>query len=338
MSAAIRTVKISTAKTARPARKTLALLAAPAIAGSLLLCLPTAAHAAVRVPADSTAAIQTLLNNPVNGVVNLPSGTFTVSSTLRLVQGETIIGHQTTLKVAASSGDYEAVLEGATVGTDLSGLKISGVTFDQNSSANPITNLQALYNGDYRFVIRVSKGANISITNDSFLNTNNIVTIATGGATSNVAISNNKFTGVALPWHDHSSIYTSGTGATISGNTFTGSYDITAIEVHGNQATVTGNTVSGYYRGINIVANNTTFTGNTVTGTVGSVELWSTVAPGLHNVTVTGNTLRQNLTGWARYLQTLNKPMPPVQQEQQVFDAPTSTYPLTAITASGNHS
>ena len=56
----------------------------PAIAGSLLLGLPAAAHAAVHVPAVSTATIQALLNNPVNGVVNLPSGTFTISPTLRL--------------------------------------------------------------------------------------------------------------------------------------------------------------------------------------------------------------------------------------------------------------
>jgi len=212
------------------------------------------------------------------------------------------------------------------------------VTFDQNSSANPITNLQALYHGDPRFVILIDKGADISITGDSFLNTNNINTIVTGEATSNVTISQDTFTGVALPWHDHSSIYTSGTGATISGNKFTGSYDITAIEVHGNQATITGNTISGFYRGVNIVANNTTFTGNTITGALGPVDLWSTVAPGLHNVTVTGNKLNQNLAGWARYLQTVSIPMPPAQSQQQVFDAPSSTYPFTAITVSGNHS
>jgi len=333
MSAMIRNAKII-----RPARQALVWLAAPVIAGSLLLGLPAAAHAAVHVPADSTAAIQALLNKPVNGVVNLPSGTFTISPTLRLQQGETIIGHGTTLKVAASSGDYVAVLEGAATSTDLSGLQIKGVTFDQNSSANPITNLQALYHGDPRFVILIDKGADISITGDSFLNTNNINTIVTGEATSNVTISQDTFTGVALPWHDHSSIYTSGTGATISGNKFTGSYDITAIEVHGNQATITGNTISGFYRGVNIVANNTTFTGNTITGALGPVDLWSTVAPGLHNVTVTGNKLNQNLAGWARYLQTVSIPMPPAQSQQQVFDAPSSTYPFTAITVSGNHS
>ena len=328
---------IREAKMIRPARQALKWLAGPVIAGSLVLGLPAAAQAQVHAAKDSTAAIQTLLNNPVNGVVNLPSGTFTISPTLRLQQGETIIGHGTTLQVAASAGNYAAVLTGTTVGTDLSGLQIKGVTFDQNSSGDPIANVQALSNGNFRFVILVSKGANISITNDSFLNTNNVNTIVTGSATSNVTISHNIFTGISTPWHDHSSIYTSGTGATISNNTFTGSHDITAIEVHGNLASVTGNTVSGYYRGINIVCNNTTFSGNTIKGALNPVDLWSIVAPGLHDVTVTNNTLNQNLSDWARYLPTVRIPMPPTQALQQVVEQSTSTYPFTAITVSGNH-
>jgi hypothetical protein len=73
-----------------------------------------------------TARIQALLNSPVNGVVNLPTGTFTISPSLQLKQGEAIVGHNTTLTVAASSGDYVAVLAGATSATDLSGLSITG--------------------------------------------------------------------------------------------------------------------------------------------------------------------------------------------------------------------
>jgi hypothetical protein len=303
--------------------------------GSLLLALPAAAQAKVRAPVDATAQIQALLNSPVNGVVNLPSGTFTISPSLQLKRGEAIIGHNTTLQVAASSGDYVAVLTGVTYTTDLSGLKITGVTFDQNTAGDPVTKVHML--SQPRMIIRIAVGAGITITGDKFLNTNNINTIATGSATSNVTISGNQFTGVSLPWHDHSSIYTSGTATTISNNTFTGSHDIAAIEVHGNQATVTGNTISGYYRGINIAANNTTFTGNTITGALGPVDLWSTVAPGLHNVTITGNTLNQNLTGWASYLKTISIPMPTAPQTSQVFEQPTSTFPFSAITISGNH-
>jgi hypothetical protein len=333
MSAAIRIAKmIGRARLQRTALTGLAGLAA----GSLLLCLPAAAQAKVKATVDSTARIQALLDSPVNGVVNLPSGTFTIRPSLRLKQGEAIVGHNTTLTVAASSGDYVTVLTGVTPATDLSGLSITGVTFDQNAAGDPVTDVQKLYHGQPRFVLIVVKGAGITITGDKFLNTNNINTIVTGGATSNVTISGNQFTGVSLPWHDHSSIYTSGTGATITSNTFTGSHDITAIEVHGDQATITGNTIRGFYRGANIVASDTTFTRNTITGALGPVELWSTEAHGLHNVTVTGNKLGQDLTGWARYLKTVAIPMPTGAQTQQVFQAPTSTFPLSQITISGN--
>lgn len=304
-------------------------------AGSLMLTMP-AAQAKVRSTVDSTARIQALLDSPVNGVVNLPSGTFTISPSLRLKQGEAIVGHNTTLTVAASSGDYEAVLEGTSPTTVLSGLSITGVTFDQNAAGDPVTDVQTLYHGKPRFVLRIATGTGITITGDKFLNTNNINTIATGGGTRNVTISGNQFTGVSLPWHDHSSIYTSGTGATITSNTFTGSHDITAIEVHGDQAAITGNTVRGFYRGVNIVASDTTFTKNTITGALGPVELWATEAPGLHNVTVTGNTLNQNLADWASYLKTVHIPMPTGVPTQQVFDAPTSTFPFSQITVSGN--
>jgi hypothetical protein len=306
-------------------------------AASVLLTLPAAAQARVKqAPADSTARIQTLLNSPVNGVVNLPSGTFTISPSLLLHQGEAIIGHNTTLTVAATSGDYVAVLAGATATTDLSGLSITGVTFNQNAAGDPVTNVQTLYHGYPRFMVLVSKGADIRITGNKFLNTNNINTIVTGGGTSNVTISGNTFTGVALPWHDHSSIYTSGTGATITGNTFTATRDITAIEVHGDRVTITGNTIRGFYRGVNIVASDTTFSRNTITGALGPVELWSTTAPGLSNVTVTGNTLGQDLRGWASYLKTVAIPMPASVSTQPVFRQPAAAYPFTSITVSGN--
>jgi hypothetical protein len=229
------------------------------------------------------------------------------------------------------------VLTGATPTTDLSGLSITGVTFDQNAAGDPVTDVLKLYQHGYqRFVIWIPGATGITITGDKFLNTNNINTIATGGGARNVTISGNTFTGVSLPWHDHSSIYTSGTVATISNNTFTGSHDITAIEVHNDKATITGNTISGYYRGVNIVASDTTFTGNTITGSLGPVELWATAAPGLSNVTVTGNTLGQDLPGWALYLKTVHMPMPTGTETQQVFQAPTSTFPFSQITISGN--
>jgi hypothetical protein len=310
-------------------------IAACALSSPLLVSLAMA-PAAQAAALNSTATIQALLNHPVNGVVNLPAGSFTIRPTLRLSHGERIAGHHTTLTVAASSGNYAAVLTGASTSTDLSGLSITGVTFNQNAAGDPITSVQKLDAGQPRFVILVSKGNGITITGDKFLNTNNVNTIVTGSATSNVTISRNTFTGVSLPWHDHSSIYTSGTTATITGNTFTGTHDIAAIEVHGDRATITGNTITGYYRGANIAASDTTFTGNTITHALGPVDLWSTVAPGLHNITVTGNTLNQNLTSWASYLHSMGIPMPAGVQTQQVFRQPGSTLHFSQITIRGN--
>jgi hypothetical protein len=286
---------------------------------------------------DATARIQALLDNPVNGVVNLPPGMFMIRPVLRLRQAETIVGHHTTLKVAAHSGNYAAVISGASPGTDLSGLTIKGVTFDQNAAGNPIANVQPLFRGQPRFVVLVVRGAGITISGNKFMNTNNVNTVVTGSATSQVTISRNQFTGgITSPWHDHSSVYTSGTGTTISNNTFTGSHDIAAIETHGDQASVTGNKVRGYYHGINIVSSDTTFSRNTVMGALAPVDLWSIVAPGLHDVTVTGNRLNRDLPGWARVLRRLGLPMPPARATRQVVRDASSRFPFSQITVGGN--
>jgi len=307
---------------------------------SPLLFIQAIAPSAEAAQLNATARIQALLDNPVNGVVNLPSGTFTIRPALRLQQAETIIGHNTTLTVAASSGDYAAVLQGASPGTNLSGLSITGVTFNQNASADPIRNVQALYHGQPRFVILLSNGTGISITNNKFLNTNNVDTVVTGSATRDVTISGNEFMAINTPGHDHSSIYTSGTGTIIRNNTFTGTamYDSAAIEVHGDRVSITGNRVRGYYKAANIVSSDTTFSGNQVIGAANPVDLWSTVSPGLHDVTVTGNVLNRNLSYWAQLLQQLGGQIPAVRYTQQVIRDATSTFPFSRITIRGNGS
>ncbi len=326
------------ARRAVPAKIFRFAIAASALSSPLLF-LQAMAPSAEAAQLNATARIQALLDNPVNGVVNLPAGTFTIRPALRLTQGEKIIGHHTTLRVAGSSGDYAAVLAGASAGTDLSGLTITGVTFDQNDSADPIRNVQALYHGSPRFVILITKGTGIKVVNNSFLNTNNVDTVVTGSATAGVTISGNEFLGRNSPRHDHSSIYTSGTGTTISSNTFTGTamYNSAAIEVHGDQVSITRNQVRGYYRAINIVSSDTTFSRNTVIGAGNPVDLWSTVAPGLHDVVVSGNALNRDLPFWANLLQQMGLPMPSAHFTTQVIRDATSTFPFQRITIRGNH-
>jgi hypothetical protein len=314
-------------------------IALSAVAGIVLSTagFSSAAQAASAAP-SATARIQSLLNNPVSGTVNLPRGTFTVRPDLVLNQGERIVGHHTTLKVASGSGNYAAVLAGATTATNLSGLTITGVTFDQNASGNPISDAAALYNGKPRFVVRILLGSDIKIVNDRFIGTDNVNTVVTGGGTSGVTISGNVFKTINTPLHDHSSIYTSGTGTVISDNTLIGTaaYYSAAIEVHGDRVRITGNHVSGYFRGANIVASDATFTGNHVSGAGSPVDLWSVAPTALHNVTVTGNVLNRNLPGWRAIVQRLGLRMPAAIYTQQVIRDATSTLHFQNITVHGN--
>jgi hypothetical protein len=189
-----------------------------------------------------------------------------------------------------------------------------------------------------RFVILIVKGSGITVAGNKFLNTNNVDTVVTGSATSQVTISGNSFTGYNAPMHDHSSVYTSGTGTTISGNTFTGNamYDSAAIEVHRDQVTVSGNKVKGYFRAANIVATNTKFSRNTITAAGNPVDLWSVVSPGLHYVAITGNLLNRDLRYWARVLARRGLPMRPPQETKQVIRDAASMDPFQNITISGN--
>lgn len=324
-------------------RRPFARLFTSALATAALLpsvvAVQAVAPAAQAGEVNATARIQALLDNPVNGVVNLPAGTFAVRPVLRLSHGETIIGHHTTLRVAPGSGDYAALLSGASPATDLSGLTVTGVTFDQDNAGDPIRKVAALYTGSPRFVILVMRGAGVRIIGDRFLGTDNVNTVVAGSATRHVTISGNRFQAINTPRHDHSSVYTSGIDTTISNNTFVGSTIYSAaIEVHGDQVAVTRNQVRGYYRGANIVSSDTTFTGNNVTGAGCPVDLWSTVAPGLRNVVVSNNVLNRNLPGWARVLGRLRLPMPSAQYAQQVSRDAASAFSFGAITVRGNRS
>src|SRR5579862_1186810 len=206
-----RSVRPQTMRRAAP-RRMLHTIAASALPGALLSVVALApaqaatahvahARAATMPSAGATARIQGLLNKPVHGRVNLPRGTFLVRPVLKLPGGERVVGHHTTLEVAARSGNYLAMLTGATPATDLSGLTITGVTFDQNAAANPLSNVQTVYHGQPRFVILVTAGSRITITRDSFTGSDNLNTIVTGTATRDVMISHNVFRTVNTPVH-----------------------------------------------------------------------------------------------------------------------------------------
>lgn len=295
---------------------------------------------------DDTDYIQQLLNNPQNGVVDLPyrpsSAPFIIRPGLTIPRGEVINGHGTTLKVKDNYGDYRAILT-APATTDLSGLKITGIVFDQNASGNPIStsncSSSCLSSTSPRFVLALLSGTGITITQDMFINTNNTNTVVTGSSTRDVTLSYSTFSTVNTPWHDHSSVYTSGTNTVIYGNTFNGNASLAAaIEVHGDKANIQNNTINDYYRGTNIVASNTTFSNNTVYRAANVIDLWSTVAPGLHDVTIAQNRIQLDLAHWAQVMKSLGRAMPERQYTQFVIYDAVSTYPFTRISIQNNTS
>jgi hypothetical protein len=331
----------------RAARAAAAAAVLPAALLSLAALAP-AAHAAAAAPAAAapaavtaaTARIQALLSRPAGGTVNLPAGTYTIAPRLTLPAGEKIVGHHTTLKVAARSGNYTAVLSGATPATDLSGLTITGVTFNQNAAGNPMASITAaaLYHGSPRFVLLISTGTGITITGDTFAHSDNVNTIATGSATRNVTISRNHFTGTTdAPMHDHSTIYTSGTHTTITANTFTGrAAYATAIEVHGTGVTVTANHITGYYKGANIDGSRVTFTANTITAAANPIDIWSTAPAATTSVTITRNTLNINRPYWTTVLHHIGRTIPAPAYTRQIIRDATSTLPFHHITIHAN--
>jgi hypothetical protein len=330
-------------------------ITAAAMAALAVPVLPTTSAAAATPQArataagDDTASIQHLLDNPVNGVVNLPyrpaSNPLLIRPGLTIPRGEVINGNGTTLKVMDNSGDYRAVLS-APASTDLSGLTISNVVFDQNSAGNPISGpctasatANCLSPASPRFVLALLGGTGITVTQDTFINTNNTNTVVTGSATHNVTVSDNTFATSDAPWHDHSSVYTSGVNTQIYGNAFYGNAAVAAaVEVHGSQVNINQNRISGYYRGVNIVASNTIFTNNSVYEAANIVDLFSVTAPNLHNVAITQNRIQLDLAYWGPVMQSLGRSMPPRQYTQFVIYDATSTYPFLNISVSGNTS
>lgn len=285
---------------------------------------------------DDTAAIQEALDAvPATGAtVHLPAGTYLVSITegnealtiaLTLPRkGITITGagiDATTVKLASGQPDYKAILSDATANgtTDLSGLTVRGLTFDQNSAGNVITDVapeSALFaGGKSRFVIRANTGSRITVAECRFTNCDNVNTVAANSTNAHyVTVRNCTFdaTGAHSPKHDHSSIYTHASKVEIAGNTFVGGgiSATTAIETHGDTQTVRGNRSVGYFcfaniTGVSVSSIGIVVDGNIARGVGTGIVLWSRTYTGnnsgygMEDVLIQGNTIEVDLDAWA---------------------------------------
>lgn len=280
---------------------------------------------------DDTVAIQAALTAiPTGGAtVYFPSGTYLVSIAngdnvnklaLRLTKtGVTLRGAgrgSTTIKLANSVGDYTAILSDNTAlgTTDLSGLTIQDLTFDQNSANNVVGNI-AQFTGQPRFVLRWQVGHRLVVDHCRFTNTDNINTIyANGSGVQHVSVRDCIFDNVGAhsPKHDHSAVYTHGSKVDIVGNTFVGGgiSATTAIETHGATQTVRGNRIDNFFCMINVTGVSASSIGGIVEGNVGrnvgtGIVFWSrtytgnTSGFGMEDFIVQGNTIELDFDAWA---------------------------------------
>lgn len=284
---------------------------------------------------DDTAAIQRALDAiPAGGAtVHFPTGTYLVSITagnptlgIALMlnrQGVTLTGNgidASVIKLASGQPDYRAILaDGTSNGTtNLSGLTVRNLTWDQNSAGNVITDVSEgspLRTGWSRFVIRCNVANRFTVSDCRFTNCDNINTIiANSSAVHNVIIRDCLFdnTGANSPSHDHSSIYTHASKVTIKSNTFigTGVSARTAIETHGEIQNVRDNRSIGFFCLANITGVAATTVGVVVEGNIGrgvgsGIKLWSrlytgnTSGYGLEDVLLQGNLLEVDFDAWA---------------------------------------
>ncbi len=287
---------------------------------------------------DDTAAIQDAHDAaPSTGaILYFPKGTYLVSisagDTTRKIainvtkQNITFLGdgaNVSTIKLANGQEDYRAIIADNTTSgtTNISGLAVRDLTFDQNSSNNVITAVgptDPLFQGFARFVIRFNTGSRFSVENCRFINTDNINTIAANGSSvTDVLIKNCIFSNVGAnsPAHDHSSVYTHCERAVVSDNTFIGGgvSARTAVETHGSAQSVINNTVKGFFRLANITGVAVSSLSSIVQGNVGyglgtGIVIWSmayagnTSGWGIQDVVISGNTLEIDLDAWVSVL------------------------------------
>lgn len=279
---------------------------------------------------DDSAAIRSAIAAAVaagGGRVYFPAGTFLVSIGTNEVALH-VTGQRVTLegasrgasviKLANSQGDYKAIVGDNTTNgtTDLTGLTVRNLTFNQNSTGNVISNITNLMGGHPRYVIRAFVGRRILVENCRFTDANNVNTVSFNGGSvvGEVTIRGNVFDdhGANSPDHDHSAIYTNCDSALVVDNVFVGIAVSarTAIEVHGPRQVVTGNIVRDFFVGVNLAgvsplaSNGCVVNDNTMEGVGVGVCLWSRTSGanttnGLRDSVVKGNSIVIDMDKWA---------------------------------------
>ncbi len=286
---------------------------------------------------DDTEAIQAAIDTVSQaggGIVFFPDGIYKVSihrdkehaiSIRPKIKLQGTGNLRSTIKLADSQGNYEAVLAGETPDSDVSDFEMFDIAIDSNNTNNPVNSRSDFDLGQGRFAVQIFIGSRIKIERCRFKNQSNTQTLITSitrndeNKVTNVLIKDNIFEAIggdAIDY-DHSTIYTHGKFIQILNNKFftkngAGTNGArTAIEIHGDEHIVKNNQVNGYANGINVtgVANssvNQDISDNTVKDAHTGITIWSYYAkgntsnPALVNVNISNNTIILNINPWRK--------------------------------------
>jgi hypothetical protein len=282
---------------------------------------------------DDTKAIQTTIDTVTaqgGGTVFFPPGTYKVliqpqtSRSLTIHKNIVLKGEgaqKSTIKLGDRQGNYQAILAGASLSSDLSNFSVQNLAIDANAKQNPIQSEEDFKVDQDRFVLRIYVGRNIRVENCHFKNIKNInvLTLNNDLEVSDVLIQNNHFDGIGGGSfdHDHSTLYIHGKRSIIANNTFVsthgpGTYGArAAIEIHGDEHQVLDNKISGYTYGINATgfasrSKNQRIERNTIMGAHTGILIWSFLAEnqqssfGLENLIIHQNQIDLDVMGWRK--------------------------------------
>jgi len=231
------------------------------------------------------------------GTIYIPSGTYIIdpgAASIPLCSNLVVQGPGT-FKVKPGTGDYRSIFAAAPPGAAVDNLTFSGVTVDQNASANTTATIKVADAGTHQNIWQVYAGTNLHFEK-MHLYVSGVNPINVNGATiSGVYIERNfivfrKRSG--QPPFDNSSIYIDGDNFHVTDNTFVSTLAdsaVTAIEIHSGSGSVAGNTIDSYEIGMNLVdLHGASATGNNVRGAGYGISLWSTKT--MDSVTIAENT------------------------------------------------
>ena len=307
---------------------------------------------------NDTAAIQRAINaasTAGGGVVYFPTGTYLISppttaEVFNVPSGNIAFRGDgvglSILKMASGAGDYYTVF--GPKANDVSYLWFRDLTFDQNSTGNPVTSSITTYIRAFVWTNLVSTSLTVEDCEFTDVNALNIIV----SYNTETIVRNCRFSGVGggSVYHDSSLLYVAADSATIENNIFIsngpGSAGANAaIETHGGKMTVTGNSIDGFQVGMNITGVAPTessaiaVVGNTIARGYYGIEIYSGIdgshesGNGVNGLVIAGNTIRLAQT---LYSVNAQSGAAPTGNPSGIFVNPTANLPLINVSITGN--